>query len=83
MLHRSLIDHVPAITYVHLRDGTPLHISPQIEHVTGIAAVNWEVGLVSWPDALHPDDRARADAAYTRFIEEGGSYTDTYRAAAP
>jgi len=35
-LHRSLIDHGPAVTYVHLRDGTPLHMSPQIERITGI-----------------------------------------------
>src|SRR5690349_556846 len=29
-LPRSLIDHGPAVTYVQLRDGTPLHMSPQI-----------------------------------------------------
>ena len=43
-LHRSLIDHGPAVTYVHLRDGTPLHMSPQIERITGIPVGDWLSG---------------------------------------
>src|SRR4029079_8715759 len=40
-LDRSLLVHAPAAPSVPLGDGTPLHMSPQIERMTGIAVGDW------------------------------------------
>ncbi|HVG68233.1 MAG TPA: PAS domain-containing protein, partial [Gaiellales bacterium] len=78
-LHRSLIVHGPAVTYVHLRDGTPLHMSPQIERMTGIPVEAWLSGKHTWSDILHPDDQPEASASYGEFMDRGESYRGSYR----
>src|SRR6185436_7799816 len=78
-LHRSLIVHGPAVTYVHLRDGTPLHMSPQIERMTGIPVGDWLSGKHTWSDILHPDDQPEASASYGEFMDRGESYRGSYR----
>src|SRR5690349_17913444 len=78
-LHRSLIVHGPAVTYVHLRDGTPLHMSPQIERMTGIPVGDWLSGKHSWSDILHPDDQPYASASYGEFMDHGDAYRGSYR----
>jgi len=78
-LHRSLIVHGPAVTYVHLRDGTPLHMSPQIERMTGIPVGDWLSGKHTWSDVLHPDDQPEASASYGEFMDRGESYRGSYR----
>ncbi len=65
---RSLVEQIPAITYVwdaDLEPGTSHHLytSPQSESLLGFAPEDWSADPDLWLNQLHPDDRDRAVAA--------------------
>jgi PAS domain S-box-containing protein len=67
--YRTLIEHIPAITYIAALDETSatLYISPrQIEEILGFRPEEWQAeGRDIWFQQLHPADRERvlAEAA--------------------
>ncbi len=76
---RATVEHLPAIVYREAPDADPggLYLSPQVEHVTGWTAAEWQGTKDFWKDHLHPDDRARvlaandeANASRVRFAGE-------------
>jgi len=81
--YRSIVEHIPAITYVDMADGSgrSLYVSPQIESLLGVSAEEWLQGdLAVWEALLHPEDRQRVVTAYTGFREPGQKYAMEYRA---
>ncbi|MBI3649115.1 MAG: EAL domain-containing protein [Actinobacteria bacterium] len=80
-LYRSLIEHVPAITYIDdvNVNASALFMSPQIETMLGYTVAEWIGTPDMWPKILHPDDRARALAENARHNETGEPFSLEYR----
>jgi diguanylate cyclase (GGDEF)-like protein/PAS domain S-box-containing protein len=59
--HRSLIENIPAVTYVHpLDDSAQLsYMSPQIETLLGYTPEEYTSSPGFWIERLHPEDRER------------------------
>jgi len=78
--HRALVEQGPVVMYVaaaHDEEG-PIYVSPQIERMLGYTPEEW-LGSMLWPDAIHPDDRARILAAEGRHLASGEPWTEEYR----
>lgn len=80
--YRSLVERVPAIVYIDPAGPlptSPTYVSPFIEQLLGypqeVATGNPEW----WTQALHPDDRERVLAEWTRSDETGEPYAGEYR----
>lgn len=59
-----------------------LHVSPAYETIWGRSCASLYAEPRSWADAIHPDDRAAAVAAFERDAERGG-YDVRYRVVRP
>src|SRR5690242_10406272 len=68
---RQLVEGLPLVMYVENDNGLT-YISPQIEDMLGHPVADWLDGSGLWRRALHPDDRERVLAAYTKAVEEKG-----------
>ena len=73
---RSLVERLPAVTYIDGLDHEPSYASPQIEELTGMTPEQW---LEEWEDALHPDDRERIIDEYHRHAAEGKGLEAEFR----
>src|ERR687891_2755817 len=79
---RSLVERVPAIVYVDPagpEPTSPTYISPFIEQMLGYAPEVATGDPEWWAQALHPDDRERVLAEWTRSDESGEPYAGEYR----
>ena len=79
---RSLVERVPAIVYVDPagpEPTAPTYISPFIEQMLGYAPEVATGDPEWWAQALHPDDRERVLAEWTRSDESGEPYAGEYR----
>jgi PAS domain S-box-containing protein len=62
-----IVEALPHAVWTTTADGRVDYVSPRFTEFTGMAAdalLGW-----GWLDALHPDDRAASEAAWTRAIE--------------
>ncbi|WP_427914126.1 PAS domain-containing protein [Ramlibacter sp. MMS24-I3-19] len=75
--YRRTLESVPGITFTTHEDGRVDYISEQWAAYTG-RPVKEHLGS-RWADALHPDDRSRAHAAWTEAWRERSSYSVEYR----
>ncbi|HSC92192.1 MAG TPA: ATP-binding protein [Gaiellaceae bacterium] len=59
---RSLVEHVPLVTYVHPpgRRDEPVLVAPQIDRLLGYTADEWLADPGLHARLVHPDDRDRA-----------------------
>jgi len=80
---RTLVEQVPAITYLSAYDEERVHyLSPQIEGWTGVPAeqlVGGPEASERWYQLIHPDDREDVRAAIHASIAAGEEYTGEYR----
>ncbi|HUZ83987.1 MAG TPA: PAS domain S-box protein, partial [Gaiellales bacterium] len=83
ILYRTLVEQLPAVTYLDLADGSPIYVSPQIETLLGGSRERWMRGLDGWSELVHPDDRVWVVAEYLRAIERGAPYRSEYRVKLP
>ncbi|MEX2422196.1 MAG: PAS domain-containing protein, partial [Actinomycetota bacterium] len=74
---RSLVEQIPAITYIQDPDGRFLYTSPQIESVLGYTALEWMSDPSFWKQQLHPDDHDRVLAEDEAVA--GDEWTSSYR----
>ena len=80
--YRSLVERVPAIVYIDPvgPDPTsPTYVSPFVEQLLGYSAEVATGNPEWWAQALHPDDRERVLAEWTRSDETGEPYAGDYR----
>jgi PAS domain S-box-containing protein len=79
--YRSLIETIPAITYVAKLDGvsTPIYLSPQYEAILGFTLEERLSAPDLWKRILHPDDRERVLAANARSNATGEPFDEEYR----
>jgi PAS domain S-box-containing protein len=79
---RSLVERVPAIVYVDPagpQPTSPTYVSPFIEELLGYPAEVATGDPEWWARVLHPDDRERVLAEWTRSDETGEPYAGEYR----
>jgi PAS domain S-box-containing protein len=82
-MYRSLVDLVPAITYVEALDTRrTFSISPQIESILGFTPEEWLGDAFRWENRVHPDDRERVVAACARVNETHEPWREEYRVIA-
>jgi PAS domain S-box-containing protein len=80
--YRSLVERVPAIVYIDPvgpEPTSPTYVSPFVEQLLGYPAEVATGDPEWWARALHPDDRERVLAEWTRSDETGEPYTGEYR----
>lgn len=83
-LHRSLIQQLPAITYLadSYEVGGLRYVSPQLERLLGYTAEDWLAAPHSWSDCLYPADRERVLAELERARRAQEPFVSDYRLVA-
>ncbi|HEX3299589.1 MAG TPA: PAS domain-containing protein [Actinomycetota bacterium] len=78
-LYRSLIEHLPAVTYIEDPvTGDNLYMSPQVHSFLGYSDDEWGT-FAQWLDTVHPDDRDRALARDDESTGDGTPFRCEYR----
>jgi PAS domain S-box-containing protein len=79
--YRSLVEEIPAITFMAPLDGTTgeLYVSPQIEAILGFSQQEWLRDPILWHRQLHPDDRARWNSEFAPTVALGKPFCSVYR----
>jgi PAS domain S-box-containing protein len=83
--YRTLVEQIPAITYVDVCDGPAVdnwpteYISPQVETVLGYTPEEWKADPSLWSSLILPEDRDRANAADQRHYATGQPLHSEYR----
>ncbi|HXF37909.1 MAG TPA: PAS domain S-box protein [Actinomycetota bacterium] len=79
---RSLVETIPAVTYVTPSDWTRqpyLYVSPQVEELLGYPAEEWTSDPGLWYRILHPEDAERAVAESEAVDLTGEPFESEYR----
>jgi len=77
--YRSLVEHMPAVTYLVRPDGAVAFISGRVSEVLGYPPEQFEAEPGFWARVLHPEDRGRVCAAWRRAVETRGRFSLEYR----
>ena len=77
---RSLVEQLPAVTYLTDLTGEDGYTSPQIEQLVGMTPEQWDT---DWEQAVHPDDRATVRELYDRHLEQLEPFDAEYRVQTP
>jgi PAS domain S-box-containing protein len=83
--YRSLVERVPAIVYVDPagpEPTAPTYVSPFIEQMLGYSPEIATGDPEWWAQALHPDDRERVLAEWSKSDGSGEPYAGEYRLTA-
>lgn len=80
--YRTLVEQIPAITYIDTLDAVTIYVSPQIEKMLGFSQEECLAGPGFWLKLLHPDDRERVQAEYRQSRVSGKPFTSEYRLTA-
>ena len=79
--YRTLVEQIPAITYVAALDNTSatIYVSPQIEAIIGYPAEEFITNPQMWSKQLHPDDRQMVFEKLTRTHTHNEPFHCEYR----
>ena len=79
--YRTLVEQVPAVTYVDAADdkSSTVYISPQVETLLGYPRRTWIEDPDLWISILHPDDAARVLEAHHASNATGTPFHQEYR----
>jgi PAS domain S-box-containing protein len=77
LFYRQTLESIPGMAFTNQPDGSCDYVSQQWVDFTGIPAFE-QLGS-GWVQALHPDDRERAFAAWRAAVEGRGQYDLEYR----
>jgi Amt family ammonium transporter len=81
----ALIEQLPSVTYIYKEnrsDPTQTrdeYISPQIVDLLGVSQEEWQREPQIWERFIHPEDRARFNAAAAAVFPAGESFDHEYR----
>ena len=81
--YRTLVETLPAATYVDDVDGTPLYASPQIATIYDCTVDQWMSDTKFWLERVHPDDLEQVDAWYEKHRLSGEEVSYEYRLLLP
>jgi diguanylate cyclase (GGDEF)-like protein/PAS domain S-box-containing protein len=78
---RTLVEQIPAITYIAELDGqrSTIYMSPQVETLLGSSQVEWRVDPRLWSKLLHPEDRERVLGEAEQARASGEPFVTEYR----
>ena len=79
--YRSLVEQMPAVTYVTSLDGSEStqYLIPRIEEMLGFTAAEWMQDAGLWMRCLHPEDREGVVAEYRRHLANAEPFSMEYR----
>jgi len=78
--YRSLVTHIPGVTWTTDREGNIIFISPNIETVSGYTPEEYYKGDYRfWFGRIHPDDVENVKEAYKSLVEKGTRFDIEYR----
>ena len=77
--YRSLISHIPDVTWTATRDGRVVYISKNITRVIGYTPEEVCANESIWLDSVHPDDQGRVKAANEALFSSGRQFEEEYR----
>jgi len=78
--YRSLVTHIPDVTWTTDREGNIIFISPNIETVSGYTPEEYyKGGDRFWFGRIHPDDVENVKEAYKSLVEKGTRFDIEYR----
>jgi PAS domain S-box-containing protein len=78
--YRTLITHIPAVTWLADACGRTVFVSPNTAQITGVPAEEQTaVGEEGWFARIHPDDVASVRAQYTALVHDGAPFDVEYR----
>jgi two-component system, cell cycle sensor histidine kinase and response regulator CckA len=79
--YRSLVENLPAVTYVDIVDekSTTIYVSPQVEEILGYATQEWLADDELWVRNLYPDDRDQIVEAARQHNTIGEPFDVEYR----
>ena len=79
--YRTLVDHIPAVTYIALLDETSsiAYVSPQIESLIGFPPSECRTDPGIWHRQLHPEDRERVMAEMHKAHQTDEPFVSEYR----
>jgi PAS domain S-box-containing protein len=81
--YRTLVESLPAATYVDEPDGTPIYASPQIADIYGCTVEEWMSDTKFWLQRVHPDDLEDVDTWYEKHRVSGEEVSYEYRLLLP
>jgi diguanylate cyclase (GGDEF)-like protein/PAS domain S-box-containing protein len=79
--YRTLIEEIPALTYVAWADetGSRAYVSPQLVSMTGFSPAEWMAEPDLWARQLHPEDRERVLLTFREACAAGTRFACEYR----
>jgi PAS domain S-box-containing protein len=79
--YRTLVEHIPAVTYVAELDeiSTTKYVSPQVQTLIGLTPEQCLENPMFWSDYLHPGDRQRVLSAVKETQTSGKPFDGEYR----
>ncbi len=81
--YRSLVEQIPAVTYVDDGSFVPVYVSPQVRSVFGVSPEEWLADTYVWRRLLHPEDRDRAVGQFHAGVAAGVPFSLEYRIVTP
>ncbi len=81
--YQSMVEQVPAVTYVDVAGVGSTYVSPQIETILGVTAEAYVADPDLWAKMLHPDDRERILSLYDAWVAGTGPDIPDYRIVRP
>jgi diguanylate cyclase (GGDEF)-like protein/PAS domain S-box-containing protein len=80
-LYRTLIEEIPALTYVAWADavGSTTYVSPQLTAMTGFSPGEWLAEPERWAKQIHPEDRDRVLVEYRESWSANRPFACEYR----
>lgn len=77
--YRTLVEQIPAVTYIDRSDSTPLYVSPQLTELTGLDRSTWLTNRAARERIIHPEDEQRVAAELRMSQRSGTPLTLEYR----
>lgn len=78
--YRTLVEQLPAVTYLDGLGQAPSYASPQIEQLVGMAPDRW---LTDWEQGIHPDHRDLVRELYKAHVERREPFEIEYVVVRP
>lgn len=79
--YRTLVEQIPAVTYISEADsvGNTIYVSPQVQATFGFSQDEWLSSRDFWAAQLHPDDSMRVLAQDAEARQRGVPFHSEYR----
>jgi PAS domain S-box-containing protein len=79
--YRLLLEQLPVVTFMARLEGdfSEMYVSPQIEAMLGYSQQEWLGNPILWYERLHPEDKARWNTEFSRFLMLDEPFRSVYR----